>query len=177
MVHLSREELLRLLKTAKEHSERDWLLLLVTFSHGLRASEAIGLTKAHFRDGHITVKRLKGSLKTTQTLVSNPVEPLLDEKSAVEKFLRLLGPKDRLFPITRFGFNYIIKRHCRTAGIPAHKAHAHSLKHTCAMTAIRKGVENARQYLGHKSLNSTGAYLRVSDEQASAAFAEAVRSA
>jgi integrase len=173
MTHLTRDELLALLTAARQHSERDWLLLLVTFSHGLRASEAIRLTKAHFKDGHITVKRLKGSLKTTQALLSN-AEPLLDEKNAVETYLSTLGPKEKLFPVTRFGFNYIMKRHCATGGIPAHKAHCHALKHTTAMTAIRSGVENARQYLGHKSLNSTGAYLRVSDEKASLAFATAV---
>jgi hypothetical protein len=31
------------------------------------------------------------------------------------------------------------------------------------------GIENVRQYLGHKSIASTGSYLRVNDEQASAA--------
>ncbi len=174
MTHLTREELLNLLNAARKHSERDWLLLLVTFSHGLRASEAIRLTKANFKDGHVTIKRLKGSLKTTQALLSNS-EPLLNERTAVQKYLDTLGPKERLFPITRFGFAYVMKRHCETAGVPAHKAHAHALKHTCAMTAVKSGIENARQYLGHKSLNSTGAYLRVNDEQASAAFASAVR--
>src|SRR5579884_1252429 len=176
MTHLTRQELLELLKVARQHSERDWLLLLVTVNHGLRVSETIRLTKANFQDGHVTVKRLKGSLKTTQALVPNP-EPLLDEKTAVEKYLRTLEPKQRLFPITRFGFNYLMKRYCAEAGVPAHKAHAHALKHTTAMTAIKSGVENARQYLGHKSLNSTGAYLRVSDEQASSAFASVMGAA
>jgi integrase len=31
------------------------------------------------------------------------------------------------------------------------------------------GIENVRQYLGHKSIASTGAYLRVNDQQASLA--------
>lgn len=102
MKHLTREELLRLLKVARDHNRRDWLMYLVTFSHGLRASETIALRKSDVRDGFITVRRLKVSLKTTQALLSNP-EPLLDEKAALEEYLSTLGAKDRLFPITRHG--------------------------------------------------------------------------
>jgi integrase len=61
------------------------------------------------------------------------------------------------------------------AGLPKHKCHPHSLKHSCAMLAIKKiGIESVRQYLGHKSLSSTGAYLRVSDGEASAEFAKSL---
>jgi integrase len=146
--HLTKDELLALLKAAREHSERDWLLVLVSFSHGLRASEAVGLTKANFRDGHVSVKRLKGSLKTVQPLLSN-ADPLLDEKAALERYLSTLAANDRLFPISRFAVDRIMKRHGATAGIPAHKRHAHVLKHTTAMLAIRQaGIENVRVYLG-----------------------------
>jgi integrase len=174
MVSLTREELLALLKAAKEHCERDWLMLLVTFSHGLRVSETIGLRRDHFRDGHLTVKRLKGSLRTVQPLLTNENE-LLDERTAISRYLQTLSVKEHLFPITRFGFDWIVKRHCATAGITAHKAHAHVLKHTCAMLSIHKaGIENVRQYLGHRSIASTGAYLRVDDSAASKAIAAAM---
>lgn len=36
------------------------------------------------------------------------------------------------------------------------------------------GIENVRQYLGHKSMSSTGEYLKVTDEAASAAIREAL---
>jgi len=174
VVSLTQEELLGLLKAAKEHSDRDHLLLLVTFSHGLRASEAIGLRKDHFRDGHIQVKRLKGSLKTTQPLLSSE-NLLLDERRGLKPYLDKLSPKERLFPITRFGYAWLFNRHCETAGIPAHKRHVHVLKHTCAMLSIHKaGIENVRQYLGHKSIASTGSYLKVSDAEASKAVAAAM---
>jgi site-specific recombinase XerD len=116
---------------------------------------------------------LKGSLRTTQRLICHP-DPLLDERTGLDRYLQTLHSNDRLFPITRFGFAYIMKKHCAAGDIPRHKAHVHTLKHSCAMTAVRSGVENARQYLGHRSLNSTGAYLRVSDEEASQAFANAL---
>ena len=175
MKWLTREELLALLKVARSHSVRDWLLVLVSFSHGLRVSELVGLTKANFRDAHITVRRLKGSLKTTQALLSS-AEPLLDEKTAVEAYLRTLGPKDRLFPITRYGVAFKMKQFCTEAGIPAHKASPHKLKHTTGMLMIQggAGIEAVRQYLGHRSLASTGEYIRINDEAASVAFSSAM---
>jgi integrase len=117
MVSLTRDELLAVLNAAKEHSERDWLLLLVTFSHGLRASEAVGLTKSHFRDGYLTVKRLKGSLKTVQPLLDHDLD-LLNERAALTRYLDDLAPRQKLFTITRFGFDHIFKRRCEAAGIP-----------------------------------------------------------
>jgi hypothetical protein len=36
--------------------------------------------------------------------------------------------------------------------------HTHILKHTCGMATISRGIEYTRQYLGHKSISSTGAY-------------------
>jgi len=142
----------------------------VSFNHALRASEAIGLTKEHFADGFLTIQRLKGSLRTTQPLIES-AELLLNEKAGVEKCLAGLKTGERLFMMDRHAFAYRMKRYCREAGIPRHKASPHKLKHTMGMTAVKAGIENCRQYLGHKSLASTGAYLRVSDEAACAAVA------
>lgn len=170
MAALTQDELLRLLAAAKEYRTWDWLFLLVTYTHGLRVSETIELAKGDFTDGHITVQRLKGSLKTTQPLVSSD-NPLLNERDAVLAYLATLGPRQRLFDITRQGAHVLIRRHCATAGISEHKAHVHTLKHTRAMLAIHHaGIENVRQYLGHRSIASTGAYLKVSDEAASRAM-------
>jgi type 1 fimbriae regulatory protein FimB len=169
MQHLNRSELKSLLKVARAESERDWLMILVAFWHGLRASEIAGLTRANVRDGHLTIQRLKGSLKTTQPLVSHD-DPLLDERPALHAAVEGLAPRAPVFGISRVQFFRLMQKYCRIAGIPAHKAHPHVLKHSVAMQTIKEaGIENVRQYLGHKSIASTGAYLRVSDQQASAA--------
>jgi site-specific recombinase XerD len=81
-----------------------------------------------------------------------------------------------LFPITRRQFGRIFERHCLSALIPRHLAHPHILKHTLAMQTIHSaGIENVRQYLGHKSISSTGAYLKVSDAAASSKIQSALR--
>jgi type 1 fimbriae regulatory protein FimB len=169
MNHLNRDELLSVLRVAKQQSERDWLLLLTTFWHGLRASEATGLKTEQIRDGYLSVQRLKGSLKTQQPLVAHQ-NPLLNEKAALEKLVAGLPAKTRLFPISRVQFFRLVRKYGHEAGLPQHKNHPHVLKHSIAMQTIKTaGIENVRQYLGHKSIASTGAYLRVNDEQASAA--------
>ena len=174
MQHLSREQVLAVLERARAASERDWTLLLVTFWHGLRASEAVALTPANFHDGYITVQRLKGSLRTTQPLVEDP-HPLLDERSAVQSWLRF-HPEGRLFPIGRVQFYRLFRRYAAAAGLPRHLAHPHILKHSIASLTIREaGIENVRQYLGHVSIASTGEYLKVDDAAASSAIASASR--
>jgi integrase/recombinase XerD len=150
------------------------LLIKMGFLHGLRVSELINLTGEDIRDGYVRVQRLKGSLKTIQPFVKHP-DPDLDEYEGLTKLLGTLGSKERLFKITRFGVYNMFQRAGQRAGIPKHKLHPHALKHACAMVAIDKiGIQRVRQYLGHKNIGSTGAYLQESDESASKAFAGAV---
>jgi len=171
---LSKDELRRLLAAARARRERDWLMILVAFNHGLRASEVTGFTAEAVRDGHLTIERLKGSLKTTQPLVASK-DPLFDERDSLIEFANKSEPGRPVFGIGRVQFWRLVQRYARAAGIPAHKAHPHILKHSIAMQTIGgAGIENVRQHLGHKSLSSTGAYLRVSDEEAGAAIARAL---
>jgi len=173
MDHLSKDEIRGLLAAAKSHSTRDWLMILVGFWHGLRATEVLEIRAKHVQDDHLTVARLKGSLKTTQPLV-HASEPELDEAAGLLILLKNRHPNERLFPICRQQFWRIVQRHAATAGIAKRKAHPHILKHSIAMQTIHSaGVENVRQYLGHKSLASTGAYLKVDDETAAKAVGAA----
>lgn len=171
---LSRDELRRLLEHARACRKRDWLMILVAFHHGLRASEVIAITADDVVDGHLTVARLKGSLKTTQRLATSE-DPLFDEAAALVEFAAKSNPGTPIFGIGRVQFWKLMQRYAKRAGIPEHKAHPHVLKHSIAMQTIQSaGVENVRQHLGHKSLSSTGAYLRVTDEAASAAIRKAL---
>lgn len=171
--NLTRDELTNLLRAARAHRERDWLMILLAFNHGLRASEVVNLQGDNVRDGFLTVQRLKGSLKTVQPLMEH-ANPLLNEKEALFAFVQKTSGNQRLFPITRQHFWRLIQRYAKAAGIAKHKAHPHCLKHTIAMQVIHAaGIENTRQWLGHKNISSTGAYLKVSDEDA----ARAVRGA
>lgn len=167
--------MLALLGEAKASRERDWLMILVAFWHGLRASEVVGLTGDSVRHGFLTVQRLKGSLKTIQALVEH-AEPLLNERQALIAYAAKAVPNQTLFKIGRKHFWTLVQRYAAAAGIPDHLRHPHILKHSIAMQTIHSaGIENVRQRLGHKSMASTGAYLKVSDEAAGAAITKALK--
>ena len=177
LVALTKEELRALLAAAKAKRPDVWLMMLVGYWHGLRASEIAGLVPANIRSGFLDVARLKGSNRTIQPLVSD-ADPLLDEAAAlIDLAASKSSVNQRLFKIGRIQFWRLVRRFGVAAGIPEHKCHPHILKHTIAMQSIQNaGVENVRQYLGHKSGNSTMAYLKVSDGEASAAVVGALRS-
>ena|ERR1700734_621305 len=175
MEGLSKREVVALLKAAKAHKTRNWLMILVAYSHGLRASEVTQMQADAVKDGHLTVARLKGSLKTVQPLLWDE-NPLLNERQGLSAFVDLVHGKQRLFPVTRQHFWRLVQRYAKAAGIPERKRHPHILKHSIALQTIKKaGIENVRQYLGHKSIASTGAYLKVSDGDASTAMSLALK--
>ena len=150
-------------------------MALVAYCHGLRASEVVGLTRANVETGYLVVQRLKRSLKTKQPLIEHE-NPLLNERQVLFDYMAEFNRNQRLFPVTRQRFWQIIQQHAKAAGIPEHKRHPHALKHSIAMKLIgTAGIENTRQYLGHKSGSSTLEYLKVSDEQASDAAARALK--
>jgi len=81
IVFLTPDELLQVMRTAHKRSVRDWAALLLTYCHGLRTQETCNLTvnDVDVKGGQIVVRRLKGSLQTTQQLMPHKGEPLLDE--------------------------------------------------------------------------------------------------
>jgi integrase len=166
--HLSREQLLAVLGEAKKASQRDWLAILVGYSHGLRISEVCALTPAHIQDGFLRIQRLKRSKLTTQPLITS-YNPLLDEKTALEAWTQAYKGRQRIFGIQRSMLSKLFERYARLAKVPVHLRHFHVLKHSLAMHSISCGIENVRVYLGHASIASTGIYLKVSNQQASAA--------
>jgi site-specific recombinase XerD len=172
MQSLDRLEIKKLL--AEITQDRQKLMIVVTFNHGLRVSETISMTGRSIRDGFVTVQRLKGSMRTVQPYMTSS-DPDLDEVPRLTELSHKLGPNDRLFEMTRFGVYKLIQRAGGRAGIPKHKLHPHALKHGVALATIHTaGIENVRQWLGHRNISSTGSYLRVTDEAAAKEVAKAM---
>lgn len=163
---LNQDELRAVLEQAWAHRKRDWLMILTAWAHGLRASEVVAIQRDDISDGFISVQRLKGSRHTVQPLYASP-DTLFDEATFLIEYVRPLHGNQRAFPITAKHFWRLFRRYAEYAGIPEHKRHPHVLKHTMAMQLVSiVPINVVQQYLGHKSLNSTGAYLKVTDEQA-----------
>lgn len=188
MQALSRDEILKVLEIASE-SPRNHAMILLAFRHGLRASEVceLRLSDLDLENGEITVKRLKGSLKTTQALTDLSKQPLLSEQKVLRNYLksRPQDASDCLFisrkggQLDRTAFFRVFQNIAERAGLPKSRRHPHCLKHSLAITLLENGVDvrAVKQALGHKSLASTGAYLQISDQQAAKLTTQALQRA
>jgi type 1 fimbriae regulatory protein FimE len=169
MKSLTKDELDRLLTVARKHSDRDALMILVTFNHGLRVSEVVGptgLRAENVANGYIVCDRLKKS---------NPVHhPLLaNEREGLERLAAQGGP---LFPMTRRTFDRRMKEYGAEAGLPAFKCHVHVLKHTTGRLGYKGGLglPEIQAYLGHKNGGNTLKYMQADEQEAAQAFAAAI---
>lgn len=172
MEPLNREELLGLLSAARESSTRDWCMLLLMYQHGLRASEVGSLLRADLneRDWTLTIRRLKGSDKTLQNVYPNGAK-LLDGRKALTEWLAerpqdsaYLFPNPQGAPLSRISVYQTFKRHAATAGLPAHKAAPHALKHSLGQHLHDSGqpIEIVAACLGHARIDSSRRYFDVS---------------
>jgi integrase len=178
MENLTYDELLHVLRIAKGHSVRNWAMILTAFSHGLRASEVCNLKMSDLKDGHLKIKRLKGSNATIHQLVPHRGQPLLDEVKAIKAWLaeRPTDAGDALFPSNKGGcmsatqFYRIYRAVAEECGLPASKQHPHVLKHTICTFLVRTdmNVAKVQAFVGHAAIASTMKYVTVSDEEASA---------
>ena len=91
-VSLSESELLRVLELAQARRLRDFVLMLITYRHGLRASEAINIRRRDLDGDFLRVYRGKGSEETDQPLQGHE-NPLLDEVTAVRTWLAEMGTR------------------------------------------------------------------------------------
>ena len=167
MKSLLKSELDALLTVAEKHDPLFALVILVTFNHGLRISETLGLTKDNIVNGFLVIQRLKGSKKTTQPLLSN-------ERQALEELAaKTVGV---LFPICRMTAWRRIQRLGRQANIPAFKLFPHALKHTTGRLGYEggMGIPELQAYLGHQNGKNTLIYMEATEQQAANAFAAAV---
>lgn len=181
MQHLEPPEVLSVLRAAKRRGIREWAMILVAYKHGMRASEIcnLRLDDIDLKNGSIVVNRLKGSLRTVQTVTEHRGEPLLNENRALREWLRCRRDDGSNFLFTsqkggrihRSQLFRLFRAVAKAAGLPPEKRHPHALKHSLASHLVAANVNLAlvKQQLGHKSIGSTMRYVRTSDRQASKA--------
>jgi type 1 fimbriae regulatory protein FimB len=193
--HLTADQLEELMRAASV-SPRDHAMLLVIFHHGLRASEAaeLKLSDVNWRSMEVTVHRKKGSLKTTQLLVSLRGKPVLDEVKALRRWTnqRKLSnePTSYIFASQKGGalhpdvVNRLFKKYVAIVNLARRSreaqpisdqaSHVHALKHTLCTLAVDAGMDLYKVGLraGHAALSSTLRYAHGSQVLAGKAWQE-----
>ncbi|MGA7622138.1 MAG: tyrosine-type recombinase/integrase [Candidatus Acidiferrales bacterium] len=183
--YMDNQQLERFLLAAKKYGRREHAMFLFAVAHGARASEICNLrvSDINFKSEQIHITRLKGSLDSTQTLLRVKGNSVFNEAAALKEWLSVRQPDADNFVfnsqkstrLNRVTVYKLFRAIARLAGLPDALQHPHVLKHTAAMLMVRAGA-NAfliRQHLGHRSFDSTLAYVNPSDGDASAAAAKA----
>jgi integrase/recombinase XerD len=183
--YMSSEQLERFLEVAKEYGHREHAMFLFAVAHGARASEIANLriSDINFKTEQIHIARLKGSLDSTQNLLKVKGNPLFNEAAVLKAWLAVREAdadnfafnSQKATQLNRVTVYKLFKAIAKKAGLGDTLQHPHVLKHTAAMLMVQQGA-NAfmiRQHLGHRSFDSTLAYVNPSDSEASAASAKA----
>lgn len=170
---LNQEELQALLDAPDPKTRsgtRDRAMLHVCFVAGLRVAELVGLRLDDLQTHPQASLRIRGKGRRERVLplwketakVLRAWVAIRESVSALELFLNSRGE-----PMTRSGFEYILRKHVKTAAIvcpsiASKRVSPHVLRHTCAMHTLQAthDVRKVSLWLGHASIKSTEIYLR-----------------
>jgi integrase/recombinase XerD len=168
---LSAAEMVRLLASVATRP-RDHALLMLMLGSGLRAAEVCRLKVGDLvtdDDGDLAVyvRQGKGRKDRTVPLAPAVAATLRGWLAASGKSPARLRDRDAyLFPgrngaLTTQRLWQIVTEACGAAGIDTKAISPHALRHTYALTALRRGagVKHVRDLLGHASVATTERYL------------------
>lgn len=156
--HFTNADIDRLLTatTGSRYEIRDRCLLLLMFRHGLRVSEAVGLTVADvdMASRSIRVNRLQGGIATTHPLRREEIcllKAWLVERARMKPRGTTLFVSERRQPLSRKTVWGVVRRYGTVAGL-TRLAHPQMLRHGCGYALAAQGVETRliQQYLGHR---------------------------
>ena len=164
---LTQDEIKRLLDIAKKHSLRDFLILLLAYRHGLRATE-VGMLKisdVDFDRGRIFIHREKNGISGEHPLANDEIRYLKRYLRSRKKKTDILFPSNRGTPITRYTLDKMFKKYGEEAGIPKDKRHFHTLRHSAGVHRIEAGMDIllVKDWLGHRNIQNTVIYTYISN--------------
>ena len=170
--HLTKSEIDQTCKAIRKgarHPDRDELMVLVAFVHGLRVSELLNIKWQHIRlnDHQISIKRLKNGIDNVHN-IANKRELML-----IRRIHKAIGNptsgyvflNERKNAVSVSGFQKMFNKFSeQVLGV---KYNAHALRHSCATDLIERGydVRQVQNYMGHRNIQNTTVYLHESSKQ------------
>jgi len=173
--YLTKDQVQKLFETKTiAKKERNKLLLSVMWQTGARISEVLSIKVKNIDFYGKTIK-LTNLKRKNQTWKIIPIKDSLVGQLGVYVASNKLSPEDKLFPITRYRADQIIRQAAKEAGLPPKLRHCHILRHSFAVHCLRSGVPitTVQRWLGHSSILNTLVYTQITAEE-SAVFMQNV---
>ena len=163
------EAILRIPDRRTLQGKRDYAILLLLVTYGLRAHEVVKLTLDDFdwQQERFQVPARKAGHWSAYPLANVVAEAIINylqhgrpQTADRHLFFRVLAPHR---PITNAAVSSSVADYLRKAGIQVHRPGAHTLRHTCVQRLIDAEfpLKTIGDYVGHRSPQSTEIYSKV----------------
>lgn len=168
-IFLSIEQIHEFLEIARRSSSRDYAILYLMSSTGLRESDALAIKRKDILTDNGTVASSLGlRMKKTGKIVERKLTRSTQEAIAV--YLRTAPKSQYLFPgestdmpLSRRTLHRVFKRHLRTLfgdGVSLQKSSTHTCRRSIAsVIADNRDIQSAAYFLGHTNITNTIRYL------------------
>lgn len=166
------DEVRRMLEVVNRRTvrgRRDYAILLLLVTYGLRGHEVAKLTldDIDWQRERLRVPERKAGHSTAYPLAGVVAEALIDylqhgrpQTPDRHLFFRALAPSR---PITKAAVSSSVADYLRNAGVKVHRPGAHTLRHTCVQRLVDAEfpLKTIGDYVGHRSPSSTEIYTKV----------------
>src|SRR6516165_2098557 len=171
--HLTPDEVEQMITAVRQSNsrlaERDALLIMITYRHGLRAEEITRLRwdAIDLKAGTIHVSRVKHGSDSTYPILGPELRALRtwrrQQGGATPYIFTILG---KTVPMSTRAVHHVVAEAGKTAGIEF-PVHPHMLRHACGFYLANNGQDTRaiQQYLGHKNITHTVGYTQLSPQR------------
>jgi len=152
------------------NKERDYAILMIFLSCGIRRAELVGLNLSDVYEDRLRVVG-KGN-KERFVYIGSACRKAIDNYLPIRKKLTLtdnralFGSRDNN-RISVTAVHRLVKKHMLAAGLDASQLSAHKLRHTAATLMLSNGVDvkTVQEVLGHENLNTTQIYTHIENTE------------
>ena len=152
------------------NQKRDYAILMLFLSCGIRRSELVGLNITDVQEDRIRVlgKGNKERFVYFGTPCRKAIDDYLEErkKKVLSDNRALFGSRDGN-RISVSAVHRLVKKALLTAGLDPSQFSAHKLRHTAATLMLSNGVDvkTVQEVLGHENLNTTQIYTHIENTE------------
>jgi site-specific recombinase XerD len=169
--YLSLEQSQALLRSVDgPNKERDYAILMIFLSCGIRRAELVGLNLTDVYSDRIRVvgKGNKERFVYIGTACRKAIDAYMPirEKLTLSDNRALFASRDNN-RISVSAVHRLVKKHLLAAGLDASQLSAHKLRHTAATLMLSNGVDvkTVQEVLGHENLNTTQIYTHIENTE------------